>query len=103
MKSIEELAGAWLSAEDAASASGTSGMQRGALELSQAYEEAVRTASAAMLLSAWEAAAKIEAGCAVGTTERNAAHRVTELLRTEYHAAHSIAPATSNDPAQEPI
>ncbi len=85
--SIAELAGAWLAAENAATASGTSNLQRRAVELSQLYEAAVRTASRDALWEAWEAAAQIEETSLVGTVDWTAARRVTELLRSEYHAA----------------
>jgi hypothetical protein len=85
--SIEELAAAWLSAEREATFVGNGGRtERDARDISTAYDEAIRTASAEDLLVAWEAARAIQAAQEMGSADWIEARRVSELLRTEYEA-----------------
>ena len=85
--SIEALAAAWLAAEREATFVSNGGRaERDARDISTAYDEAIRTASAEDLLVAWESARAIQAAQEMGSGDWIEARRVSELLRTEYEA-----------------
>lgn len=86
---IERLAADWLAAEEAASSgSGRAGLEDYARIRSEAYDEAIREASAEDLLIAWEAARVIQGEQEIGSAAWASARRVSELLRSEYLAVH---------------
>ena len=87
--SIEDVAGAWLAAEqELAGGSGNPGQSEiNARALSDLYDEMIRTASREELRLAWEAARKIQAEQEMGSEAWAEARRLSELLRGEYQAA----------------
>jgi hypothetical protein len=97
--SIEEVAAAWLAAEqELADGSGNPAQSEvDARDLSVRYEELIRTASREDLRLAWEAARKNQAEQEMGSEAWATARRVSELLRGEYQAAD-----TDSNPVGEP-
>ena len=97
--SIEEIAAAWLAAEQDL-ADGTSGnpqqAEGTARALSDDYDRAIRTATREELRLAWEAARKRQGEQEMGSEAWAGARRVSELLRGEYQAAD---PQPGGDPA----
>jgi hypothetical protein len=87
--SIEDVAGAWLAAEqELAGGSGNPGQSEiNARALSGRYDEMIRTASREELRLAWEAARKIQGEQEMGSEAWANARRLSELLRGEYQAA----------------
>ena len=87
--SIEDVAGAWLAAEqELAGGSGNPGQSEiNARALSDRYDEMIRTASREELRLAWEAARKIQGEQEMGSEAWANARRLSELLRGEYQAA----------------
>jgi hypothetical protein len=87
--SIEDVAGAWLAAEqELAGGSGNPGQSEiNARALSDRYDEMIRTASREELRLAWEAARKIQAEQEMGSEAWANARRLSELLSGEYQAA----------------
>jgi hypothetical protein len=88
--SIEDLAAAWLEAERALSGERPSEhAEATARELSDRYDEAIRSATQEDLRLAWEAARKAQADEVMGSTEWADRRQVSELLRAEYLARDS--------------
>jgi hypothetical protein len=87
--SIEDIAAAWLAAEqELAAGSGNPGQSElNARALSDRYDNAIRAASREDLRLAWEAARKAQAEQEMGSEAWANARRVSELLRDEYQAA----------------
>ena len=89
--SIADLAAAWLTSERAAIAKGNEALsERQAREAAAAFEDAVRSATVADLLLAWEAARKVQAAQEMGSQNWLEARSVSELLRHEYTAADTL-------------
>ena len=91
-EAIEDLASAWLAAEEelAGGSGNPSQSEVDARALSERYDEAIRTASVEDLRLAWEAARKTQGEQEMGSEAWAAARRVSELLRGEYLAARDI-------------
>jgi hypothetical protein len=87
--SIEDIAAAWLAAEqELAAGSGNPGQSEvHARALSDRYDNAIRAASREDLRLAWEAARKAQSEQEMGSEAWANARRVSELLRDEYQAA----------------
>jgi hypothetical protein len=93
-RSIEELAAEWLGLERLSANDPTFAVEP-AREASAAYDEAVAAATPEELLLAWRAAQKTQGECEMGSREWVEARSVSELLRMEYAAAASAAPASN--------
>lgn len=86
----EDLARQWLAAEERVRLEpANEGLARAAARLGEAYDDAVNAASLEDLRLSWEAAQRAQAAEEVGGRPWADARRVSELLRTEYQAAHS--------------
>ena len=84
---IEDLAAAWLQAENDLTAGRTSRTgEADARLLSERYATAVTAATQEDLRLAWEAARRRQGDEEMGSLEWAEARRVSELLRTEYLA-----------------
>jgi hypothetical protein len=96
--SIEDIAAAWLAAEqELAAGSGNPGQSEvHARALSDRYDNAIRAASREDLRLAWEAARKAQSEQEMGSEAWANARRVSELLRDEYQAAE---PERAAEPA----
>ena len=96
---IEDLAGAWLAAEqELAGGSGNPTQSEvNARALSDRYDEAIRTATREDLRLAWEAARKLQGDQEMGSEAWANARRVSELLRDEYLAADPGSEAGTAD------
>ena len=90
LSQIEELAAAWLAAENALTAGRTAedGEER-ARSLSERYTAAITAATQEDLRLAWEAARLRQGEQVMGSAEWMEARRVSELLRAEYLARES--------------
>jgi hypothetical protein len=104
--SIEDIAAAWLAAEqELAAGSGNPGQSEiNARALSDRYDEAIRAATREDLRLAWEAARKVQGEQEMGSEAWANARRVSELLRDEYQAAspEPVILVPSGEPAGDP-
>jgi hypothetical protein len=82
---LDQLAAAWLAAEEAATSEPA--REPDAVRLALLYEAALASASLEEVRLAWEAAHLAQAGTVMGSRDWAAARRVSELLRVEYAAA----------------
>jgi hypothetical protein len=86
----EDLARQWLAAEERVRIEpANTSLAHAAASLGEAYDEAVNAASLEELRLSWEAAQRAQAAQEIGGRAWADARRVSELLRTEYLAAHS--------------
>ncbi len=87
--SIEEIAAAWLAAEAelVIGAGDPDRAEAAARDLSDRYDDAIRTASREDLRLAWEAARRTQGEQEMGSEAWATARRLSELLRDEYLAA----------------
>jgi hypothetical protein len=88
-QSIEDIATAWLAAEEelAAGSGNPAQSEVNARALSDRYDATIRAAGREDLRLAWEAARKIQGEQEMGSEAWASARRVSELLRDEYLAA----------------
>jgi hypothetical protein len=85
----EDLARQWLTAEERVRLEpANEALAQVAARLGEAYDEAVNAASLEDLRLSWEAAQRAQAAEEIGGRSWADARRVSELLRTEYLAAH---------------
>ena len=87
--SIEDIAAAWLAAEQelAAGSGNPQASEAAARAMSGRYDDAIRMASREDLRLAWEAARVLQGRAEMGSEAWASARRVSELLREEYQAA----------------
>lgn len=94
----EDLARQWLAAEERVrSEPANEALAQTAARLGEAYDEAINAASLEDLRLSWEAAQRAQAGEEIGSRSWADARRISELLRTEYLAAHSRDDAPGAD------
>jgi hypothetical protein len=98
-ESIEAIATAWLTAEQALAAGSGNPSQSeiNARALSERYDDAIRAATREELRLALEAARKIQGEQEMGSEAWASARRVSELLRDEYEAADAEPAAGLGD------
>jgi hypothetical protein len=92
--SLDELAAAWLEAEDAATR--TAAPNQRAEDLGIAYAARLSEATLEELRLAWEAARVAQSAQLIGSGDWAARRRVSELLRIEYVSARD--PTAGVDP-----